>query len=170
MKPNVRLTGERAIKRLPLRHVFVDLETVKKDADYELFFLRKEDGTRFYSPRLIRNIKLVCNFGDYFGAQRKVEDPLEDLPRWLERGFQASAAKMLKSLAPRLERFYKDVYRFKEQELVETLNKALMALMLAARLPKGHNSKRRSVIFTIFKVTCVKRSSRINTINHHLPP
>lgn len=131
-KPTARLGGKKAAQGLPTRHVFVDLESVKKDADYELFFLRKEDGTRFYSPRLIRNIKLVCDFGNYFGPNRKVEDPMEDVGFWLDRGFQSAAQRVLKNLGNRLERFYRDVYPQKEQELIEHVNKALMALMLAS--------------------------------------
>jgi len=128
-KPTTKLV---ASKPLPIRHVFVDLESVKKDADYELFFMRKEDGTRFYSPRLIRNIKLVCDFGDYFGPNKKVEDPLEDINLWIDRAQQAAAKTILQKLGNRLDRFYREALRYKDQELVEYLNKALVALMLAS--------------------------------------
>ena len=68
-------------KAMQTKHVYVDLESVKRDTEYELFFLRKEDGSRFFSPRLVRNIKLISDFGNYF-SEKKGDDPLVDVPVW----------------------------------------------------------------------------------------
>lgn len=113
------------------KHVFVDLESVKKDSEYELFFIRKEDGTRFFSPRLLRNIKLVCDFGDYFG-EPKVEDSLLNISRWLDRVYNQSAKNILKVLGGKVAHFFHDIRKAKDQEVVEEMNKALMALMLSS--------------------------------------
>ncbi len=32
------------------RHLFVNLDAVKKDSEYELFYIRKEDGSLYFSP------------------------------------------------------------------------------------------------------------------------
>lgn len=112
-------------------HVFVDLETVKKDTEYELFFIRKEDGSRFFSPRLLRNIKLVCDFGSYFGNRPNI-DPLESIKLWHDRILHACARNMIKSLGDQMQRFYHDMRKHKNQELVILLNKALMALLLSS--------------------------------------
>lgn len=114
------------------KHVFVDLETVKKDSEYELFFIRKEDGSRFFNPRLLRNIKLVCDFGDYFGEHRE-KDPLTNLKLWNDKIFYASARDLLKILGSELEHFFHDLRRNKDNEVVNLLNKALVALMLSAQ-------------------------------------
>lgn len=114
-----------------IQHVFVDLETVKKDTEYELFFIRKEDGTRFFNPRLLRNIQLVCDFGNYFG-QHKGTDPLENLPQWQDRVLHICARNILKVLGPRVEHFYHDTRKVREHELVSCLNKAILALMLSS--------------------------------------
>jgi hypothetical protein len=114
------------------KHAFVDLESVRKDSDYELLLLRKEDGTRFYSPRLIRNIKLVCDFGDYFPGAKAGPNPVEDVAIWQDRVLHGVAKEILGALGNRLHRFYRESLRLKEKEFVEDLNKALMALMLAA--------------------------------------
>src|SRR5262249_29977232 len=90
-------------------HFYVDLETVKKDTEYELFFIRKEDGSRFFSPRLLRNIKLVCDFGEYFGETKK-EDPLSDVKIWYDRIVYASARNILKSLNSKIDHFFKEIY------------------------------------------------------------
>ena len=113
------------------KHVFIDLEAVKKDTEYELFFLRKEDGTRFFSPRLIRNIKLVCDFGDYFGKP-KGDDPLIDIKIWHDRCFQASSKSLLRAIRPIVDRFFREAAHCKDNELVMDLTKACMALILCS--------------------------------------
>lgn len=113
------------------KHVFVDLETVKKDTEYELFFIRKEDGSRFFSPRLLRNIKLVCDFGSYFG-ERKELDPLEHVKEWMDRVLHGCGKELLKALGPRLDRFFRETRKAKEHDLIEALNKALLALLMSS--------------------------------------
>ena len=129
MRPkNVVLAGR---KSSHTKHVFVDLESVKKDLEYELFFMRKEDGTRFFSPRLIRNIKLVSDFGDYFGEEKK-EDPLLNADIWHDRMALACAKNIIKATRRHIVKFYHEAMHYKDRDLIEILNKALMALMLAA--------------------------------------
>ncbi len=113
------------------KHVFIDLETVKKDIEYELFFIRKEDGSRFFSPRLLRNIKLVCDFGSYFG-ERKELDPLENIKQWYDRTIHTSAREIIKALGSSLDKFLNETRKFKDHELVKLINKALLALMLSS--------------------------------------
>lgn len=111
-----------------LSHVFVDLESVKKDADYELFFIRKEDGTRFFSPRLMRNIKLAC---DFVVGETVLEEFEDELAAWRDRGFLTAAQNMLKNSSESILKYYKEAAR-KGDELSLYLGDALMALKLAA--------------------------------------
>lgn len=130
---------ERAAEKLaPTRHVFVDLDSVKKDTEYELFFIRKQDGTRFYSPRLIRNIKLVCDFGDRLGEMKK-DDPLESLRAWKDLICQVSSKNILDSQSALIHRFYHEATNLKESELCKYLSKALIALLLCSN---GHHVNR----------------------------
>lgn len=129
----IKLTAKQALQT---KHVFVDLDSVKKDTEYELFFLRKEDATRFYSPRLIRNIKLVCDFGDYFGKPKVLNDPLEDVVLWQDLCYLRAAKDILQAVENRMRRYYKEAMQFKDRELVEYMNKAFMALMLCTN---SHN-------------------------------
>lgn len=115
------------------KHVFVDLESVKKDTEYELFFLRKEDGSRFFSPRLVRNIKLVCDFGNYFN-DAKADDPLHDMELILDRYIQSSAKSLFNTLHSVINRFYREGLVYRQNELVEGLNKTIMSLMLASNV------------------------------------
>lgn len=125
-------------KEFQTKHVFVDLESVKKDLEYELFFMRKEDGTRFYSPRLIRNIKLICDFGDYIG-ERDTDDPLSDLQVWQDRFMHACAKDLYHVLKPVFKDFFTVGMKHKDKEIVELLRNTIMALALCSH-PK-HLSK-----------------------------
>lgn len=110
-------------------HVFVDLDAVKKDTEYELFFVRKEDGSRFFSPRLIRNIKLVCDFGESL-IEVKMDDPLESLSLWKDHALHISGRQILKKIAPMVNTFYHSPGKAKSSEFSEALSKSLMALMM----------------------------------------
>ncbi|MBA2369532.1 MAG: hypothetical protein H0V82_10995 [Candidatus Protochlamydia sp.] len=112
-------------------HIFIDLDTVKKDTEYELFFIRKEDGSRFFNPRLLRNIKLVCDFGIYFG-EHKGTDPLEAVKQWHDKMLYICARDMLKGLGDKVEHFFHDIRKLKNQELINILNKALIALLMSS--------------------------------------
>ncbi|WP_068467936.1 hypothetical protein [Candidatus Protochlamydia phocaeensis] len=128
---SIEAATSRAKTLAETKHVFVDLETVKKDTEYELFFIRKEDGSRFFSPRLLRNIKLVCDFGDYFGEKKGI-DPLEGIAHWHDRILHNCARQLVKALGSRFQHFFHDIRKIKNQELVVILNKALMALLLSS--------------------------------------
>ncbi len=112
--------------RIEVEQALLDLDSVKRDSDYELFFLRKEDGSRFFDRRLMRNIKLVCEFGDdFFG-----DDPLISVSVSLEKSVQVASKQILEMLQEELKFFYKDYSQFKEMELASLVNRSLMALML----------------------------------------
>lgn len=119
------------VSEMKARYVFMDLETVKKDLEYELFYLRKDDGSRFFNPRLIRNMKLVSDFGAYFGDVKQ-EDPLIDLLYWKDRCAQASAIDLLNFLGTRVQKFFFETARFRKGELAGILNSAMMALLLSS--------------------------------------
>ncbi|MGK5593995.1 MAG: hypothetical protein ACSNEK_01380 [Parachlamydiaceae bacterium] len=116
-----------ATKGFTTKREFVDLESVKKDTDYELFMIRKEDGTRFFNSKVIRNIKLICDFGSYFGQEK---DPLIDIAIWKDRQAKYSAEDILQSVYPLLREFYREGF-LQEQPLARSINKLAMSLMLA---------------------------------------
>lgn len=119
-------------KILDTKHVFVDLDSVKSDTEYELFFIRKEDGTRFFSPRLIRNIKLICDFGFQLGKETN-RDPLIDLPLWQDRYGMAVANEILLNVKSIITNYYPLIIHHKNQPFFASLHKALLALYLASR-------------------------------------
>jgi len=110
-------------------HVFVDLDMVKSDTEYELLLMRKEDGTRFYSPRLIRNIKLVCDFGGYQSEGKDIFSIVHD---WRDVICHVASIHLLRSLNLAMKRFYQDAFKYKGRDVVGSLNKGFMALMMCA--------------------------------------
>ncbi len=113
------------------KRVIIDLDTVKKDTEYELFFMRKDDGTRYFSPSLLRNIRLVCDFGDYFG-EPKGDDPLARIDVWQDWICQITARGIVKAVRREADNFYRYYAQNKEHELVCLVNYMLMGLLLAA--------------------------------------
>lgn len=112
------------------KHVFIDLEAVQKDSEYELFFLKKEDGTRFFSPRLIRNIKLVSGFGSSIGEEKEEAFAIA-MEEWQDKIACVCAKNMMQATRGYIEKFYRFSMQSKDHELVELLHKSLIALMMA---------------------------------------
>jgi hypothetical protein len=154
-----------------VQHIFIDLETVKKDSEYELFFIRKEDETRFFNSRLLRNIKLICDFETYFREHKGI-DPLEGLLHWQDRILHTCSKAILKSLEGQLGQFFHEIRQVKTQEAVVLLNKALLALLLSSHsqnLLKHHPIKSCGEYFEDFQ-SFFKEVLKSNTYQKWLSP
>lgn len=113
------------------QHLFVDMDAVRQDSEYELFFIRKEGGDRFFNPRLIRSMKLVSEFG--FKPSDLIEPiPYIEVNEWLDAAAHSGAKSLLKRLGVTLDFFYMDRSKFKERELVKTMSHMFLSLMLAS--------------------------------------
>jgi len=134
------------------KHVFIDLDSVKKDTEYELVLLRKEDGTRFFSPRLIRNIKLVSDFGGYFGIEKET-DPLIDINFYQDRIAYNCATTIISLAHEYIDQFYSESISSSSSDmnLVRNFSKTLMALMLAAN---NHNLSHQIPIKNCYDYFC----------------
>ncbi len=108
-----------------------DFETVRRDREYELFYVRDENDRPFFTPELLRNIKLVCDF-DAAAGEELTEDPLLKIQDFQDRDHHAAALQILHLVDPYMRDFYKSRINHKEHELAALLHKALFALMLAA--------------------------------------
>lgn len=135
-------------------HVFVDIDGVKKDTDYELFLIRKEDGTRFFNPRLVRNITLVSDFSQEVGLSAKDKDPLSDLPLIVSEMMHKWAIVILKETQEPLRKWFKIAANQKDKDLYRNLNMAILALFSAANprhLLSNNSSKDCKDYFTDFQ-------------------
>lgn len=134
-------------------HVFIDLEGVKKDSEYELFYIRKEDGTRFFSPKLIRSMKLTSDFGSYFKGEKR-DDPFDDINYLVDKMLYNTAKEMVHQLKGTIHLFYHESSIHKKNDLITLLHKAFIALLLAANsknLLKNHPNKSSTEYFKDFQ-------------------
>jgi len=127
---NVQLESETSVDT-EVNHIYVDLDSVKKDLDYELLFIRKQDGGRFFNPRLVRNLKLVYDFGGLTQRENK-EGGQKSIAEWFDRMLQKGAIQIIKKIAPFTSQYYQTTKRYKNLDLVQSLNKALLALMMSS--------------------------------------
>ncbi len=107
-----------------------DFETVRRDRDYELFYIREENDHPFFTQELLRNIKLVCDFD--IAKEEFGEDPLLQLQDFRDRDSYAAAKQILHMVNPFMRAFYQHRIDHKEHALAALLNKTLFALMLAS--------------------------------------
>lgn len=108
-----------------------DLETVRRDKEYELFYIRRDDGRPFFNRNLLRHIKLVGDFDETL-SDPTGEDPLLRIKVIQDKEMHESAREILTQAAPYVDEFYKEGMRHKDMELTAQVNMTLMALMLSA--------------------------------------
>src|SRR5579862_4649254 len=108
-----------------------DLEGVRRDADYELFLIRRDDGRPFFNRALLRHIHLVEQF-DELMVNAFDEDPLSRIEAIQDRDWHLAAKEIVQMTAVQIDEFYRMGMKHKDIELVATMNKALIALFLAA--------------------------------------
>jgi hypothetical protein len=106
-----------------------DLHVVKKDAEYELFYIRNEEGKPYFSEELLRNIKLSCDFE--LACDPLEEDPLLKIRAVEDRDLQATAKQILGDCYPLATDFYKIYLKVEENELAESLSMCFLALFMA---------------------------------------
>jgi hypothetical protein len=107
-----------------------DFETVRRDKEYELFYIRNEEGNPYFSTELLRNIKLTVDMQS--GADTFEEDPLLKVRTMHDRDLQASANQILGDCAEQIEDYFKIVRKLEKCDLANELNKAMVALLLSA--------------------------------------
>ena len=107
-----------------------DLETVKRDQRYELFYLNKEDGKPFFNKNLIRHIKLVNDF-DRLVDDMQGTDPLLKLHLVRDKDLHATAKEISGHIAPHVNAFYRIAKMEMSKEMVSALYNALISLTFA---------------------------------------
>jgi hypothetical protein len=106
-----------------------EVEIVRRDSEYELFLIRGEEGRAFFTPQLLRHVRMV---GECEEMVKGDENPFPKVRALDVELAQVRARKILDLSANQIEAFYKVAMLHKDREYVAFLNKALMALMLAA--------------------------------------
>lgn len=110
-----------------------DIEMVRRDRDYELFLIRREDGRPFFNRSLLRHIYLIKQFDELL-VMTPDEDPLSKLHFVQDAQMQSLAKGILHAAHTAVDDFYKRGVEHKGLSLVFSANKMIMALMLAANV------------------------------------
>lgn len=108
-----------------------NLESVRSDKGYELFLISKEDKKPYFNRSLLRHLQLVGQF-DNLLTDGEREDPFRRIQMIKDRDVHASAKEILQLAGPYIDDFFKEALKLKQMNFVASINKALMALMLAA--------------------------------------
>ncbi len=130
-----------------------DFETVKRDQEYELFYLKTEEGRPFFHPHLMRNIKLVWDISELESPME--EDPLLILADLKDKQTLSLGIQILKKTEEYIKAFYEMKIRRKSNSFIQALNKSVMALMLAAdskHLLENQSRKRAVQYFHDFRL------------------
>ena len=122
------------------QQLFMDMDAVRKDADYELFFIRKEAGGRFFNPRLIRNMHLITEFG-VEGVSVQEEPQFLPLDEWFDTMAHDHALSIVRKGGATFDFFTSERGKFKEKDLQNHLTKALFALLLASQKRFMHHER-----------------------------
>jgi len=107
-----------------------DFETVRRDEEYELFYIRNEDGKPYFNNELLRNIKLTVDLESQ--DETFEEDPLLKVRTIQDRDLQSSANQILGDCHSRIEDYFKISKKLEDNELAQALNVTVIALFLAA--------------------------------------
>ena len=107
-----------------------DLETVKRDKEYELFYIRQDDGRPFFNRNLLRHIKLVSDFDEVISGVEG-EDPLLRINIMLDKEAQAVAENIREDVKNELGDFMADAMHYKDVPIIKDTIKLTMSLMLA---------------------------------------
>ena len=107
-----------------------DMEAVRSDRDYELFYIRHEDGAPYFNLDLLRHMRLVSDFESE--GENFEEDPLLQVRSMMDRDTHASASQILHACRRQMDDFYKIFRKISTNDLALALSSAITALFLSA--------------------------------------
>ncbi len=112
-----------------------DFDTIRKDKEYELFYIRQENGHPYFNSSLLKNIKLVCDFDETVDIPIE-EDPLLRIRAMQDKDLHGGAQQVLKFCENDIQAFFKSDARISNEDFPTLLNRCVMALMLTSN-PKN---------------------------------
>lgn len=126
------------------------LDAVKRDDQYELFYIKQENGAPFFALHLLKNVKLLIDFEQMILPSQK-EDPFVAIPLFQDRVIFSLARSIKDSADQTLGSFIKIYQRFSHTEVAKTLYKAVISLYLAALSENRIDAKKRKVCTRYFE-------------------
>lgn len=113
----------------PMSVLGAELEGVKDDREYELLFLRQPDGSRFFSPKMLRSMKLASEV-----ESATLRDPRMDaeVNGMAQAQSSAEIRHILGEVYPLMDAFFHMASKARDREVYLSLYKACVALMEAS--------------------------------------
>lgn len=108
-----------------------NLEVIRKDKEYELFFIKDEDGQNHFSKNLLRHAQLLGTFDELF-LSFSGEDPFIKMKYVDDRLKQKRFLQIRNKIQGKVDYFIKESYRYKKHPFVSLSVQSLMALFLAS--------------------------------------
>lgn len=124
-----KFQGEQSQFSLPQGTGFKDFESVKTDKEYELFYIRNEEGEPYFDAEILRNIKLTVDFQSE--EETFEEDPLLKVRSMSDRDLHAAAGQILQKCDHLILEFYRIYKKMQGNDLAKKLGCALIALFLS---------------------------------------
>lgn len=114
-----------------IEHTIESIRSVIDDNNYELFFIRQEDGSRFFTHDLLRHITLVKDF--YNAAIDGIlDDPFKGFKNVFDKTLMFRSKNMLNQLKTLLTKVLKLNKIFKTSIFYQNLCSVIYALSLSA--------------------------------------
>ncbi len=139
--------GDTADVEGDVQQALEDLRSVVFDKEYELFYLKKEDGSRFFTHNLLRQIKLIRDFyhiavGDYFDSPNKTFGNIRD------KNCYKTALTLKQKMHTSLGSFLSKHKEFEFTEFYSHISKCIYALFLASSI---HNEEAKGATKSCFE-------------------
>ncbi|MDF2577527.1 MAG: hypothetical protein K0S74_1011 [Chlamydiales bacterium] len=148
-----------------------NLQIVREDLHYELFYMRKGDGAFFFNKQLEKSIKLLCLFSEDLQGHHG-DDPLIQIPNWKDEFVHRYAKQLFDSCYELISIFFKETKEMRKFELFNLMSSALMALMLSANplnLSRNGPVKSAARYFYDFQcyLRCIFESNTYKVLEEH---
>lgn len=124
-----------------------DLNSVVCDTEYELFYLKKEDGSRFFSHNLLRHLKLIKDFYQVVLEVDQYDDFFKVFKIVRDKNCLELASLLKEEFSSKIHKFFKQRKHGKLEEFYSHLSNCLYAIYLAS---SAHNEKSKGSLKTCF--------------------
>ena len=107
---------------------FKDFDAVRRDEEYELFYIRNEEGEPYFDAEMLRNIKLTVDFQEEDDTFE--EDPLLKVRAMQDRDLHTAAGQVLMQCEQQITEFYRTYKKLQDNDLAKHVSFAIIALLL----------------------------------------
>jgi len=112
-----------------------DLDALKMDLAYELFYVMNPEGEPYFNDKLLENIQLLSSY-DEATDEELLDDPILRMPDFIDKDRKGAADQIIYRLQNAMKKFYSLKELSKKEGLSSSIHKIFMALFLA-RNPKN---------------------------------